>query len=132
MHHLDVLTHITGGNPAAQQASPPLAAPSGEGDETSQRPSLDRHATDLDALPSGSWELPVRPRNCVGGPFVINQWACNSGPNRRSANPEPDSRQRETRDSEREMQHLFPNNHEHRPNISDHQSQYTLQEMHRP
>lgn len=95
-----VLTHITGGNPAVQKTTPPLAVSSGDGDEILQRSTFDRHAPGPDAMPSVSWELPVRPREGVGGPFaaeldVINQRARNSGPTRRAGNIEPDSRRRD-------------------------------------
>lgn len=132
-----VLTHITGGNPAVQKTTPPLAVSSGDGDEILQRSTFDRHAPGPDAMPSVSWELPVRPREGVGGPFaaeldVINQRAHNSGPTRRAGNIEPDSRRRDTRETERENQRLPSYHDEHRLNSSGYNSQHTLQEVHRP
>lgn len=94
-----------GENPAAQQASPPLAASSGGGILQHHR-----HGPEPDATYSVSWEIPVRPRDCA--PFaaeldIINQLARNSGPTRRTTNPEHDSRRRDTGDSEHETHRLF-------------------------
>ncbi len=64
-----VLTHITGGNPAAHQASPPLATVRGSEDVTSQHPARDRHAPEPDVTPLVPWETTARPRD--HSPFAV-------------------------------------------------------------
>lgn len=81
--------------------------------------------------------MPVRPRDRAGGPFaaeleVINRQACSPGLPRRSANPEPDVRRRDNRESERET--LRPLSHHDEQSLRSmvHNSQLAVQEVQRP
>ncbi|KAM3596786.1 uncharacterized protein V6R79_020929 [Siganus canaliculatus] len=105
-----------------------------DGGEVLQQPLRDRQ----DAAPLASLDVPVRPRDYAGGPFaaeleVINRRSRGTGPPRRAANPEPDTRWRDNREDEREAPRSLSHVDGQRPsNAGTHNNQPTWQEVQRP
>lgn len=119
-----VVTHITGSNSRSSQPSVISSASSGNGDETAQCSPPERVIPRSDLPPASSHPFAAELD-------VINQRSRNSGPIKMNLNPEPDSRRRDIRDSERGCHRLLPYPDEQRLNGCSFHNQHPLQEVFR-
>lgn len=129
-----VFTHINAGDSSIAHASPPLAPHFSE--SRGQIFQKSQHRRKDEVLPD-SGEMSTGPRDQASGNFaaelkVINRHAHSFNPTWTPLNPEPDVRQRDNREIEREASPLFFCNEDSGLRRTVHNRQPVLQDAQRP